>query len=64
MFTDKVVIVTGSSTGIGAGTVTQFAKAGAKVVVTGLECDQKEIDEVAEKCRSFKTKQENVRNVS
>ncbi|RCN29096.1 hypothetical protein ANCCAN_25151 [Ancylostoma caninum] len=34
-FQDKVVIVTGSSSGIGAATALLFAKEGAKVTVTG-----------------------------
>src|SRR6218665_1156390 len=34
-FNDKVVLVTGSSSGIGASTAVQFAKHGAKVVITG-----------------------------
>lgn len=34
-FTGKVVLVTGSSGGIGAALVTYFAKSGAQVVVNG-----------------------------
>ncbi|CAG2116098.1 unnamed protein product [Medioppia subpectinata] len=34
-FTGKVVLITGSSSGIGAATAVQFSKAGAQVVVTG-----------------------------
>ena len=34
-FKDKVVLVTGSSSGIGAGIALEFAKQGAKVVISG-----------------------------
>jgi len=45
-FTGKVVLVTGSSSGIGAGTVKLFSLLGAKVVVTGR--NQTRIKSVAE----------------
>ncbi|ETN73991.1 levodione reductase domain protein [Necator americanus] len=38
-FQGKVVIVTGSSSGIGAGTAVLFAKEGAKVTITGRKKD-------------------------
>src|SRR4051794_38970870 len=34
-FTDKVVLITGGSTGIGAAAALHFASAGARVLVTG-----------------------------
>ena len=37
---DKVVVVTGSSYGIGRGCAIEFARAGAKVVVNGIEDDR------------------------
>ncbi|XP_054160317.1 glucose 1-dehydrogenase-like [Oppia nitens] len=48
-FIDKVVLVTGSSSGIGQTTALVFAKLGAKVVVTGR--DQSRVDEVADQCK-------------
>src|SRR6266496_2344876 len=53
-FIDKVVIVTGSASGIGEGTVTHFAKLGAKVVITDI--DEQNMKRVAEKCESISPK--------
>lgn len=47
-FTGKVVLVTGSSSGIGEDLVIQFSKRGAKVVVTGRT--EKAAEEVAQLC--------------
>lgn len=48
-FTGKVVIVTGSSSGIGEDAVVNFAKSGAQVVVTGR--DESRVSKVAKKCK-------------
>ncbi|XP_054166102.1 L-xylulose reductase-like, partial [Oppia nitens] len=53
-FTDKVVLITGSSSGIGAATAVQFAKSGAMVVVTGRRSDR--VAEVAKQCTSVSPK--------
>ncbi|GBP85338.1 11-beta-hydroxysteroid dehydrogenase-like 2 [Eumeta japonica] len=50
-FTNKVVIVTGSSSGIGASTAILFAREGAKVTITGRNVEklnkvEKEIDKL------------------
>lgn len=47
-FTDKVVLVTGSNSGIGEASVLLFAEFGARVVVHGR--DPKKVSEVANKC--------------
>lgn len=47
-FTGKVALVTGSSSGIGEGIAVQFAKYGAKVVITGRAEDK--IAAVVDKC--------------
>lgn len=47
-FADKVVIVTGASSGIGAGAAIHFSKLGAKVVITGRNEDN--LKETAGKC--------------
>ena len=47
-FENKVVLVTGSSSGIGEATVLLFAKFGAKVVVTGRNASN--IAKVAQQC--------------
>ena len=48
-FSGKVVIVTGSSSGIGEDAVINFAKSGAKVVVCGR--NESRVSLVAEKCK-------------
>lgn len=50
-FTDKVVIVTGASSGIGRTTAIQFAEQGAKLTLTGRNEDN--LHRVAEECESF-----------
>ncbi|CAG2116627.1 unnamed protein product, partial [Medioppia subpectinata] len=45
-------MVTGSSSGIGAATVKQFARAGAHVVITGLYDDQ-QMSDVTTECRNI-----------
>ncbi|XP_059046918.1 uncharacterized oxidoreductase TM_0325-like [Achroia grisella] len=47
-FSNKVVIVTGASSGIGAVTAVQFAKEGAKVVIVGRK--ESKLKNVAEQC--------------
>ena len=50
-YAGKVVLVTGSSSGIGAATALMFARSGAQVVVTGL--NEERVTAVAEQCRRF-----------
>lgn len=52
MFKDKVVIVTGASSGIGAETALAFAKEGARVVITYKE-NKTGADEIAAKINSL-----------
>ena len=47
-FSSKVVLVTGSSSGIGAQIAQDFAKAGARVIVTGRRWEA--IQKVVEEC--------------
>lgn len=47
-FAGKVVIVTGASSGIGAGAAINFSKLGAKVAITGR--NEKNLQETASKC--------------
>ncbi|XP_013145887.1 PREDICTED: 17-beta-hydroxysteroid dehydrogenase 14-like [Papilio polytes] len=50
-FDNKVVIVTGSSSGIGAGTALAFAKEGASVVIVGR--NEEKMKNVSTKCESL-----------
>ena len=54
-FSGKVVLITGSSSGIGAATAVQFSRAGANVVVTGRRADK--VSEVAKECLKVSPKQ-------
>ena len=54
-FSGKVVLITGSSAGIGAATAVQFSRAGAQVVVTGRRADK--VSEVAKECLKVSPKQ-------
>ncbi|CAG2174724.1 unnamed protein product [Oppiella nova] len=54
-FSGKVVLITGSSSGIGAVTAVQFSRAGAHVVVTGRRADR--VSEVAKECLKVSPKQ-------
>lgn len=47
-FADKVVIITGASSGIGAAAAIEFSKLGAKVVITGR--DETKLNETASRC--------------
>ncbi|CAH0579144.1 unnamed protein product [Chrysodeixis includens] len=49
-FTDKVVIVTGASSGIGAATAIEFSALGAKVTITGR--NETKLNEVAKQCKN------------
>jgi len=53
-FTGKVVIITGSSAGIGAETAIQFSKCGAQVVITGRNA--KNLSEVSQQCKKVSPK--------
>lgn len=50
-FEGKSVLITGSSSGIGAETALQFTKSGANVVITGRNADN--VSKVANKCRDL-----------
>ncbi|KPI95966.1 PREDICTED: uncharacterized oxidoreductase YxbG-like [Papilio xuthus] len=50
-FVNKVVIVTGSSSGIGAAAALAFAKEGANVVIVGR--NEEKMKNVSDKCESF-----------
>jgi len=53
-FSGKVVLITGSSTGIGAQTAIQFAKSGAQVVVTGRNGQR--VSDVGKQCSDISPK--------
>ncbi|CAG2115172.1 unnamed protein product [Medioppia subpectinata] len=53
-FSDKVVLITGSSGGIGAVTAVEFARCGAQVVITGRNADN--LSEVAKQCAAVSPK--------
>lgn len=51
MFSSKVVLITGASSGIGAETAREFSKQGANVVITGR--NKENLDEVAKSCEEL-----------
>lgn len=51
MFSNKVVLITGASSGIGAQTAIDFAKEDAKVAITGRNKDK--LDDVAKRCEGI-----------
>jgi NAD(P)-dependent dehydrogenase (short-subunit alcohol dehydrogenase family) len=53
-FTGKVVLITGSSAGIGAATAILFSKCGAQVVVTGRNAQN--VSKVAKECKKVSPK--------
>ncbi|CAG2105058.1 unnamed protein product [Medioppia subpectinata] len=53
-FAGKVVLITGSSGGIGAVTAVEFARYGAQVVITGRNADN--LSEVAKQCAAVSPK--------
>jgi len=53
-FTGKVVVITGSSAGIGAATAVLFSKSGAQVVVTGRNAQN--VSQVAQECKKVSPK--------
>lgn len=59
-FKNKVVLVTGSNSGIGEATVLLFSQLGAKVVVTGRNAQKNE--EVAIKCQKISPNGYQVKN--
>jgi NAD(P)-dependent dehydrogenase (short-subunit alcohol dehydrogenase family) len=61
-FDNKVVLVTGSSSGIGAATAILFSELGAKVVVHGR--NEKKISEIAKKCNAVSPKSFEVSNTT
>ncbi|CAH2991754.1 unnamed protein product [Chilo suppressalis] len=51
MFNEKVVLITGASSGIGAATAPEFAKLGASLVLTGR--NKENLDEVSKQCENL-----------
>lgn len=54
MFADKVVLVTGASSGIGTETALEFSKLEAKLVITGR--NKENLEKVADECKSLSPK--------
>lgn len=59
---DKVVLITGASSGIGASTAVQFAKYGAKIALTGRNTTN--LQKVAEECTQSGQSAENILLIS
>lgn len=58
-FADKVVLVTGSSSGIGAATAYEFAKLNCRLVIHGTDPDR--IKQVANDCQKLSPRDYKVR---
>ncbi|GMS91407.1 hypothetical protein PENTCL1PPCAC_13582, partial [Pristionchus entomophagus] len=61
-FSGKVVIITGSSNGIGRGTAVLFAKQGAKVTITGRNAAS--LTETKKQCLQAGAKPENIQEIT
>lgn len=48
MFANKVVLITGASSGIGADTAVEFSKQNAKLILTGR--NKENLEKTAQKC--------------
>ncbi|XP_026755760.1 3-oxoacyl-[acyl-carrier-protein] reductase FabG-like [Galleria mellonella] len=55
MFSNKVVLITGASSGIGADTALEFSKLGANLILTGR--NKNNLDKVAKQCEEISPKQ-------
>jgi len=60
-FSGKVILVTGASSGIGAGTAVYFAKNGAKVAITGR--NEENLKKIAQECEEASPTKEKVLTV-
>ncbi|XP_059049683.1 3-oxoacyl-[acyl-carrier-protein] reductase FabG-like [Achroia grisella] len=55
MFLDKVVLITGASSGIGADTAIEFSKLGAHLVITGR--NKENLDKISKQCEDISPRQ-------
>ena len=65
MFTDKVIIVTGGSSGMGKSMAKKFADEGAQVIITGRDADRLEAarEEIGERAHTYQMDVRNIEHV-
>ena len=65
MFTDKVIIVTGGSSGMGKSMAKKFADESAHVIITGRDADRLEAarEEIGERAHTYQMDVRNIENV-
>ncbi len=65
MFTDKVIIVTGGSSGMGKAMAKKFADEGAQVIITGRDADRLETarEEIGERAHTYQMDVRNLEHV-
>ncbi|MGN7388198.1 2,4-dienoyl-CoA reductase [Sporosarcina sp. SAFN-015] len=65
MYTDKVIIVTGGSSGMGKSMAKKFADEGAHVIITGRDADRLEVarEEIGERAHTYQMDVRNIENV-